>query len=242
MTTNPRSGPAMTPEVRRGVIKWIVGASIGVVGYGAILFLSAGRLNWPAGWAFFSLLVLLMAAHPLLLIPLNPDLLAERQRGWRVEGVKSWDRIINSLNGGLMLLTWVVAGFDQRWGWPGDVPVNLQRGAFVVAALGYGIFLWAMVSNAFFSEGVRIQTERGHKVVRSGPYRFVRHPGYVGVLLSHLAVPLLLDSYWALIPAIVLAALVVLRTMLEDRTLRAELPGYEAFTQQTRFRLLPGLW
>jgi protein-S-isoprenylcysteine O-methyltransferase Ste14 len=99
-----------------------------------------------------------------------------------------------------------------------------------------------MISNAYFSEGVRIQTDRGHAVVSSGPYRFVRHPGYVGVLLSHLSVPLLLGSYWALIPAGALAAVVIIRTALEDRFLHTMLDGYAEYARRTRYRLLPRLW
>lgn len=89
---------------------------------------------------------------------------------------------------------------------------------------------------------VRIQSERGHQVVSSGPYRFVRHPGYAGALWGFLAVPVWLDSAWAFLPALLLMGILVLRTALEDKTLQAELPGYKEFTQKTRYRLLPGIW
>jgi len=112
----------------------------------------------------------------------------------------------------------------------------------LVTVLGYALFLWAMASNAFFAEGVRIQEERGHTVATGGPYRFVRHPGYVGSILATVATPCLLGSPWALIPAIVSGALYVVRTNLEDKTLRQELPGYEQYARQTRHRLLPGVW
>jgi protein-S-isoprenylcysteine O-methyltransferase Ste14 len=108
--------------------------------------------------------------------------------------------------------------------------------------LGYALFLWAMASNAFFAEGVRIQQERGHTVAAGGPYRYVRHPGYVGAILSQAATPFLLGSAWALIPSVASAALYVVRTYLEDQALRQELPGYEAYAQRTRYRLLPGVW
>jgi protein-S-isoprenylcysteine O-methyltransferase Ste14 len=108
--------------------------------------------------------------------------------------------------------------------------------------LGYALFLWAMASNAFFAEGVRIQQERGHTVTTGGPYRYARHPGYVGAILSQAATPFLLGSAWAIIPAVASAALYVVRTYLEDQTLRQELPGYEAYAQRTRYRLLPGVW
>jgi protein-S-isoprenylcysteine O-methyltransferase Ste14 len=112
----------------------------------------------------------------------------------------------------------------------------------VVMALGYALFLWAMASNAFFAEGVRIQRERGHTVTAGGPYRYVRHPGYVGAILSQAATPFLLGSAWALIPTAASAALYVARTYLEDKTLREELPGYKEYAQQIRYRLLPGVW
>jgi protein-S-isoprenylcysteine O-methyltransferase Ste14 len=101
---------------------------------------------------------------------------------------------------------------------------------------------WAMASNKFFSTTVRIQDDRGQTVTSSGPYRLVRHPGYVGFLVSNLATPLLLGSLWALIPAVVLEALVVVRTALEDRTLQAELGGYRDYARRVRYRLLPGVW
>lgn len=232
----------MTPEVRQGVIKWIAQAAVGIVGYATVLFLSAGTLHWFWGWAFVIVLGLSLIAHPLILLPINPELLAERQKGTRDEGVKAWDKRITMLSGVLMFLSWIVAGLDYRWGWSPPLPLAVHLAGLLFVVLGYGLFLWAMASNAFFSEGVRIQTERGHTVASGGPYAVVRHPGYVGVIVAHLATPFLLGSLWALIPSVLLAALFVLRTSLEDKTLTAELPGYAAYTQETRYRLLPGIW
>ena len=178
----------------------------------------------------------------LILIPINPELLAERQKGSLDEGVKSWDKWITMLSGVLMVLSWIIAGLDFRWGWSPPLPLAIHLAGLLFTLLGYGLFMWAMASNAFFSEGVRIQTERGHTVASGGPYAIVRHPGYVGVIVAHLATPFLLGSLWALIPSVLLAALFVLRTSLEDKTLTAELPGYAAYTQETRYRLLPGVW
>lgn len=232
----------MTPQVRQGIIKWIVQAAVGVVGYAAVIFLSAGTLRWFWGWVFVIVLALYLIAHPLILIPINPELLAERQKGSLDEGVKSWDKWITMLSGVLMILSWIIAGLDFRWGWSPPLPLVVHLAGLLFVLLGYGLFLWAMASNAFFSEGVRIQTERGHTVASGGPYSIVRHPGYVGVIVAHLATPFLLGSLWALIPSVLLAALFVLRTSLEDKTLTAELPGYAAYTQETRYRLLPGVW
>jgi protein-S-isoprenylcysteine O-methyltransferase Ste14 len=232
----------MAPAVRREITKWIVQSSLGWVGYGLLLFLVSGRLDWIWGWIQLAILAAFLAAHPLLLIPINPELLAEREKGIRAEGVKGWDRWLGTLAAGMLFPLWVVAGLDVRFGWTGDVPLALHVAGLVGQILGYGLFLWAMVSNAFFSEGVRIQEERGHAVATGGPYRTVRHPGYAGAIVAGLSTPLLLGSLWGLIPAVLSAALYVVRTALEDRTLQQELPGYAEYAQQTRYRLLPGVW
>ena len=232
----------ITPQVRHQITKWILQAALGLVAYGLILFLPAGRVDWIWGWAQLIVVALFMAAHPLLLIPINPELLAEREKGFRDEGVKSWDKWIAGLAAGTLLPLWVVAGLDVRFQWTSGMPLILHLCGLLANILGYGLFLWAMVSNAFFAEGVRIQQERGHSVATGGPYRYVRHPGYAGAILAALATPFLLGSLWALIPAALSATLYVARTSLEDRTLREELPGYGDYAKQTRWRLLPGLW
>jgi protein-S-isoprenylcysteine O-methyltransferase Ste14 len=232
----------ITPQVRREIVKWIVQASLGLVGYGLILFLAAGTVDWIWGWAQLTILAVFLIAHPLLLIPINPELLAEREKGLRDEGVKTWDKWIGSLAAGTLLPLWVVAGLDVRFHWTGEMPIAFHVGGLLANILGYALFLWAMVSNAFFSEGVRIQQERGHTVATGGPYWCVRHPGYAGAIVAGLATPFLLGSLWGLIPAAISAALYVVRTFLEDKTLLEELPGYREYAQQTRYRLLPGVW
>ena len=232
----------ITPQVRRGIAKWIVQATLGLVGYGLILFLAAGRVDWLWGWVQLIVIGAFLAAHPLLLIPINPELLAEREKGFRDEGVKPWDKWIAGLAAGAILPLWVTAGLDVRFDWTGGMSIALHVVGLLVNVFGYALFLWAMVSNAYFAEGVRIQEERGHKVAKNGPYRYVRHPGYAGAILSGIATPFLLGSLWALIPAVVSAALYVVRTGLEDKTLMEELTGYREYAQQTRNRLLPGVW
>ncbi len=234
--------PEISSETRREIVKWIVQSCLGVVGYGLLLFLAVGRLDWMWGWALLIIVAAFLAAHPLILIPINPELLAEREKGLQDKGVKAWDRWIVGLVGAFLIASWVVAGLDVRWGWTGPIPLAYHIGGLLVTVMGYALFLWAMASNAYFAEGVRIQTERGHTVSTGGPYRYVRHPGYTGAILSQAAAPLLLGSPWALIPAIAAAALYVVRTYLEDKTLTKELPGYKEYAQQTRYRLLPGVW
>jgi protein-S-isoprenylcysteine O-methyltransferase Ste14 len=242
MGNNESTRPGITPEVRHAIVKWIVQAVLGLVGYGLILFLAAGRLDWPWGWVQLIILTAFMAAHPILLIPINPELLAEREKGIHAEGVKRWDRWIASLAAGMLLPLWVVAGLDVRFQWTGTVPLAFHAGGALANVLGYGLFLWAMVSNAFFAEGVRIQEERGHAVASGGPYRAVRHPGYAGAILAAVATPFLLGSMWAVIPALITVGLYIVRTYLEDRTLLEELAGYDAYATRTRYRLIPGVW
>jgi protein-S-isoprenylcysteine O-methyltransferase Ste14 len=140
------------------------------------------------------------------------------------------------------LAKYIIAGFDLRYGWSAPVDSTLQVAALVVAALGYALGTWAMAANAYFSTVYRLQEDRGHAVARGGPYRYVRHPGYAGTILFELATPILLGSPWALIPGAFSAALLLIRTALEDRALHQELAGYAAYAQETRHRLLPGVW
>jgi protein-S-isoprenylcysteine O-methyltransferase Ste14 len=243
MSESPSSRRELTPEVRREIRKWIVQAALGPLGYGLVLFLAAGRLDWLWGWVFLGEVTAFLAAHPLILIPIDPELLAERERGLRDERVRAWDRWVAMLAAGLFPMAgWVVAGLDVRFGWTPLLPLACHFCGLLLTLLGYALFLWAMASNAFFAEGVRIQEERGHTVATGGPYRYARHPGYVGAILATLGTPWLLGSPWAFPAGVASAALYVVRTLLEDRTLREELPGYREYAQRTRYRLLPGLW
>jgi protein-S-isoprenylcysteine O-methyltransferase Ste14 len=220
----------------RFVIRELLGTAVLAVA----LFWSAGRLDWLAGWALVVLTFGWTAATLVVSLRAHPSLLAERL-GPR-PGAKTWDTAIMSALGLLMLARLIGAGLDQRFGWIGDVPALVQGLAFMAAALGYALVVWATHSNAYFSQVARIQTERGHRVVSDGPYRRIRHPAYAGAILTELATPLLLDSWWLLPLGLLGAALVVVRTALEDRMLLAELPGYPAYAADVRARLLPGIW
>ena len=176
----------------------------------------------------------------LVVIPRYPELLAERV-GPR-KGAKTWDTVLLSLYGVAMMIMWIVAGLDVRNNWASGIEPAAQIMAMLIVIAGHALVVWATGTNAFFSQVVRIQTERGHTVVSGGPYRFVRHPAYVGAILLVLSSPIMLGSWWALIPGVICAVLMIVRTALEDKTLQAELPGYVDYTQQTRYRLLPGVW
>jgi protein-S-isoprenylcysteine O-methyltransferase Ste14 len=212
-------------------------AAFGLV-LAAALFVPAGRFSWPMAWAVLGFYV---AFSALSLAILPADLIAERSR------LSSDARPVDLLVGGLaavLLLpaTLVVCGLDARWDGSPTVPGRIQGLAFTLFSLGYVFALWAARSNPFFSTVVRIQRERGHHVVSSGPYAWVRHPGYAGPMIGHLALPIALGSLFGLVPAVCGCALLALRTLYEDRTLDRELPGYHEYTLRVPWRLVPRVW
>lgn len=227
-------------DVTRIILRWSIRETMGVVMMALFLFLSVGRWDWIMGWALVAITALWVIATGLVVIPRYPELLAERL-GPR-KGGKTWDTTVMGLVGLGTIARCIVAGLDVRYGWTTGMPFALQVVGFVIAMLSYALVVWATGSNAFFSLTVRIQKERGHAVATGGPYRFVRHPSYVGGILFELAAPILLGSWWALIPGGLNAILFVVRTALEDRTLQKELDGYMAYAERTRYRLLPSVW
>jgi protein-S-isoprenylcysteine O-methyltransferase Ste14 len=211
-----------------------------IVVFGGILFLAAGRINWLAAWiliiTYFGYLLFVMIWG----LANAPELLGERGRV--ADNVKSWDKTINLFYAILMVALLVVAGLDGgRWGWS-QMAVGVQVAGFLGLILSGGIIWWTMAENAYLSRWARIQADRGQVVVTSGPYRYIRHPMYAAILLLVTCMALGLGSWWALIPAGMICGLFALRTVLEDRMLRQELPGYKEYCQRVRYRLLPGIW
>jgi len=202
----------------------------------------SGVWNWWEAWAYAILSILGFIISRVLAARRNPDIIAERARSMEMQDAKPWDKILSPMLAFGSLLILIVAGADKGFGWSTPFTLNTKLVALLVIILGFAFGSWALIENKFFSGVVRIQTDRGHRVVSTGPYRFVRHPGYAGALWTYLAMPVLFNSIWAFIPAVFLLGVLVLRTSLEDRTLQAELPGYKEFTQKTRYRLFPGIW
>jgi protein-S-isoprenylcysteine O-methyltransferase Ste14 len=213
---------------------------MGVLMLPVMLFLSAGRVDWVMGWVMVGIIAVWVGATALVVIPRNPELLAERVGPKK--GAKTWDTVILGMYGVTTIAVWIVAGLDVRFGWTTGISLPLQIAAMAIVVSGYALVVWATASNAFFSQVVRIQTERGHTVATGGPYRFVRHPAYAGIILFELATPVMLGSGWALIPGGLSALLFIVRTALEDKTLQAELDGYKDYATRVRYRLLPGVW
>jgi len=203
------------------------------------LFASSGRLNWSNAWVLLALNFAASVASSAV-ISRNPDLLAERRN---VKAGKTWDKPIVAI---VVLLgpvaTWIMAGLDTRFHWSDSMPPSAFAAGVVVAVLSAALISWAMHTNKFFSSVVRIQKDRGHVVVTTGPYRFVRHPGYTGIAAFTLATPLILNSRWAFVPAVATAAVTGLRTFLEDRTLHNELQGYADYARRVKYRLAPPIW
>ena len=224
----------------RLIARYIVRETLGIVIMGVALFWSAGRIDWWPAWAALIVMLAWIVGTAIVILYHNPSLLAERL-GPR-KGAKPWDTAILSVLGLTQLLRYILAGLDQRYGWTGGFPPAAQLSALIVCALSYALVVWATASNAFFSQIVRIQPERGHSVAAGGPYQYVRHPAYVGAILYEIAVSVLLASWWALVAGGLNTILLIIRTALEDRTLRAELTGYADYARRIHYRLFPGIW
>jgi len=207
--------------------------------FAACLFGAAGSLSWPMAWG---VLTVYSAPKVAALALLDPELIRERVDPG--PGVDRGDVVLATL-GVLALLpgTFIVAGLDAiRFGPAFPMAQSVQVVALLVFALGYGFAYWAVCSNPFFATFVRIQEDRHHTVVSSGPYALIRHPGYAGTLLAHLALPFALGSIWALLPAVLGTLFFVARTSREDRTLGERLVGYREYQARVRWRLVPGIW
>lgn len=225
---------------RPSLVKTLVSGVVDLAILGGVLFGIAGRVDWPAGW----LVVLLYSGHLVVsgwwLFRHDPELLAERQT--TASNVPHWDRLIARANRILLSILLATAALDAgRFGWSA-IPMSVQAIGTAAVGAAIGVIWWCGAANRFLAAASRIQSERGHTVVQHGPYRFVRHPLYASRMVLIFGVALLLGSWLALVPAVLNALLLVLRTSLEDRLLTAELPGYRKYATHVPARLVPGLW
>jgi protein-S-isoprenylcysteine O-methyltransferase Ste14 len=225
------------PMSRTSAILYAIGLPLALL---ALVFIPAGRVDWAPGWIFIAVLVAAFGLSALLLARFNPMIYRARSRFQ--PGTETWDLILVAA----MLLAFIVevplATLDAgRMGWS-EVPLWVVPTGYALLLGGIAVTTWAQAVNPFFEPGVRIQKERGQRVITSGPYRLVRHPGYTAAVAMFVGVPLALASWWALLPAAVATALLIVRTSWEDRLLQAELSGYADYARRTRYRLLPGLW
>ncbi len=226
--------PAMPPAK---IAAYIVGLPLALF---ALLFLPAGDLRWRPGWLLIGFLVLAFGLSVLSLLRVNPLIFRARSRFQ--PGTKGWDLTLLSVLLPVMVAELPVAALDAgRFQWS-SMPVSLVVIGYVMLAAGIAGTSWAQAVNPFFEPGVRIQSERDQRVVDSGPYGMIRHPGYSAALLMFWGLPLALGSFWALLPALIASVLLIVRTGWEDSLLQAELPGYRDYAQRVRYRLLPAIW
>lgn len=208
-----------------------------------LLFICAWDIAWWQAWVYSVMIVAAGIAGRYWAERRHPGLLAERMKFNQAPDIKPWDRVLSPLMAfsvGFPLV--IVAGLDHRFGWSPQFPLWLTLLGLALVALGYALADWALVENRFFSGVVRIQSDRGHVVCDSGPYRLVRHPGYSGNILALAGIVLALSSLWTIIPAFIALVIALLRTALEDITLQEELPGYRDYARRVRFRLFPGIY
>jgi len=220
---------------------WRIRTAAFLILLAVVLLGGSGQIDWIAGTAY----VLVNAAGHVItyriLRKASPDLIVERTSRF-TRGAKPWDKVILLLIGvALPVPMYVIAALDVRYSWS-HVSLAWQLAGFAMVIAGFALILWAMVANRFFAATVRIQSERGHTVISGGPYAYVRHPGYVGIIVYTMGTPLALGGTLALWPAALQAVVLIVRTVLEDRMLRRELPGYADYAGRVRARLLPMVW
>jgi protein-S-isoprenylcysteine O-methyltransferase Ste14 len=231
---NQAKGTSSIPPSVRGAVRFLALMVLML----AALFLSAGTFRWLEAWILLGMAMLNMV---ILAALLSAELRIERNSDH--DDTKQWDRWLAPLVVVVFpLLVYLVAGLDHRYGWSPESSTWVKALGGLGVLSGYILSDWAMLSNPFFSANVRIQAERGHKVIEQGPYRWMRHPGYAGGLLAVLGIPFLLGSFWAFVPAGLWMGSYLLRTAMEDETLKQELNGYVDYTRQVRHRIFPGLW
>ena len=208
-----------------------------------ILLICGGDLGWWQAWLYSLLIVATGIGGRVWAEQRHPGLMAERQNIENIRNAKAWDKVLAPLMAisiGFPMV--IVPGLDHRYNWSPEFPLWLITIGFILISIGYAFAAWALAENRFFSSVVRIQVDRGHMVCDSGPYRIVRHPGYAGNLLALPGIVLALNSIWTLIPAAVTLIIAVIRTVLEDKTLQDELPGYRDYSRRVRYRLIPGVY
>lgn len=236
--THPES-PKLSDRLVLKRIKRILTVVGGLLGFGLALFASAGTFDWRGAWLYMGLFFFSLTIVMIILIKANPELIKHRQK--RYPDTKKFDKVILAIYSPMTILIPVMAGLDVRFNGP-NIAISWSIAAAALALLAFVPVVWAMAVNPHFEATVRIQKERDHRVISHGPYRFIRHPGYFSMLMFIFLSPFILEARWAFIPAGIAMLTIVVRTILEDRILIQELPGYKDYAQRVRFRLIPGLW
>ena len=236
-----KENPSTLITPNQAALKMLASFLITLLLSGVLIFGGAGRLNWTLGWLFVTAWIVPKLAFLIFLRWRDPALLVERAT--RHKNAQKYDRVILPIYFVFAFGAFIVAGLDGgRFRWSGDVPLALIIASYIICLLGNSLAGWAINSNPLFSAESRLQTDRAQKVTSAGPYHFIRHPAYSAAFLLWVTTGLMLESWWAVIPGFLAGAMMVIRTVYEDRMLQTELPGYADYTRQVRYRLIPGLW
>jgi protein-S-isoprenylcysteine O-methyltransferase Ste14 len=232
--------PELNLPPLRTIARVIFSVLIIAVVLATLLFIPAGRLDWPEAWVFLIAYAIFLLLYGVWGLVRDPAQLQERRKPGA--NVKAWDKIIMSLYSILLVVLFPVCALDAvrfRWSSP---PAAVEVMGWIGLVLAGAVIFWVMTTNTFASRMARIQNDRGQSVVSGGPYRYVRHPMYLGNVTLFAGIPLALGSWWGLIPGLSIGLLFALRAALEDRMLRRELSGYAEYSARTRYRLFPGIW
>ena len=226
---------------QKTMLKVVVGLTVAaiVVVFAGVVFTNAVQLGWTLGWIYVGIVAATFAINLVCLRLWNPELIRRRMRVSKFS--KTWDKVWAVMFGLAVIAIYVAAVMEARYR-ISSAPGTAWLLGLAIFVPGWTLAIWSMVVNPFFEKTVRIQSDQGHRVIDTGPYAYIRHPGYVGFSGWMLSTPLLLASNWAFVPALITVVLLVIRTALEDRTLHEELPGYPAYASRVRFRLIPGIW
>jgi len=231
----------MKKEIKKGAIQYFIRSVIAPILLGAIFFTAAGTISYINGWILYGLFFVMAMITNVILFQLNPELMYYRSR-LNKEGIKGWDKVLMpvAIVTGFHLHA-LVMGLDIRFGWSRINIENLPLG-IILYLLSFLFVLWSMVANRHFEPNVRLQKDRNHRVISDGPYRYVRHPGYIGFILGSFGSVLIIGSVVGLMSAVISSLLIIIRTKLEDETLQNELSGYSDYVRKVRSRLIPGIW
>ena len=237
MIAEQPTNPAFAGSFSKRIIPRVV---IGLGIWGGLLFGAAGTFDWPRAWGQLALWLLTAVVNFSVLLRVNPAVVAARLKGQRSSARFERVMIPFFLVGGVAIP--VTAGLDAvRFGWSSPLSWSLWPGLLLHAG-GDALMVWAMAVNPFLEKTVRIQAERHHEVITTGPYALVRHPMYIGMIILMAGMPLVLGSWWTFVPVVALTLAVIIRLLFEEAMLRRDLPGYEEYTHRTRYRLLPHIW
>ena len=227
-------------ENRQTTVRYLIQQVIIVALFAASLFISAGDIGWLIGWIFIAIFAFSQILITIVLSRKNPELMGERAES---KGERDLDRVlagIMALFGPISIC--IVAGLDFRFDWKFEILYSVQITGIVITVSGALLSAWAMGANKYFYGVFRIAEDKEHQVCDSGPYQYVRHPGYLGAILFDIGAPFMLNSAWALIPAILTVFAIIIRTGYEDKSLHKKLNGYKEYMQEVEYRLFPWVW